>query len=114
MECGDGKGSADWGCRPFNYPIQLVMVPLVGAVAAGCTCVIKPSEMTPYSSAMVEHIVKEALDPDCFAVVNGGIEETTRLLDCKWDKILYTGSSAVGRIVSQAAAKHLTPVLLEL
>ncbi|KAA8906002.1 Aldehyde/histidinol dehydrogenase [Sphaerosporella brunnea] len=98
---------------PFNYPVQLVLVPLIGAISAGCTCVVKPSEMTPYSSAIIKRIVDQ-LDPECYAVVNGGVEETTKLLDLKWDKILYTGNGTVGRIVAKAASKHLTPVILEL
>ena len=101
-------------CSPFNYPFQLVLVPLIGAIAAGCPAVLKPSEMTPYSNAVIQRIVMDALDPDCYAVVTGAIPETTKLLELKWDKLMYTGNGTVARIVSAAAAKHLTPVILEL
>ncbi|KAI5805872.1 Aldehyde/histidinol dehydrogenase [Geopyxis carbonaria] len=97
----------------YNYPVQLTLGPAVGAIAAGCTVVMKPSEMTPHSAAIMRSIV-EQLDPECYTIVNGAIPETTKLLELKWDKIMYTGNSAVGRIVAAAAAKHLTPVLLEL
>ena len=86
----------------------------MGAIAAGCTALIKPSEMTPYSAAVVSRIVESVLDPDAYAVVNGGVDETTELLKFRWDKIMYTGNGTVGRIVATAAAKHLTPVILEL
>lgn len=99
--------------RPSNFPAQLVLHPLIGAIAGGNTAVVKPSELTPNTSAVVTRII-EALDPSAYAVVNGGIPETTQLLDLKWDKIVYTGSTRVGRIVAAAAAKNLTPVLLEL
>ncbi|KAF8244505.1 putative aldehyde dehydrogenase [Wilcoxina mikolae CBS 423.85] len=98
----------------FNYPFQLTLSPLVGAIAAGCTAIIKPSEMSPYSAAVMVRILEQALDPDSYAIVNGGVEETTELLKHKWDKIMYTGNGTVARIVSAAAAKHLTPVILEL
>jgi acyl-CoA reductase-like NAD-dependent aldehyde dehydrogenase len=86
---------------------------MVGAIAAGCTVVVKPSELTEHSAAVIERIMA-ALDPECYAVVNGGIPETTRLLELQWDKILYTGNGQVARIVYAAAAKNLTPVVLEL
>ncbi|CAZ86434.1 unnamed protein product [Tuber melanosporum] len=98
----------------FNYPAQLVLVPLIGAIAAGNTAVIKPSEQAPNSAAIITQIVESALDPEAYAVVNGGIPESTELLNQKFDKICYTGNAAVGRIIAAAAAKHLTPVLLEL
>lgn len=91
-----------------------MLVPLLGAIASGNTVVIKPSEMTPFSAAAVARIVESALDPEAYAVVNGGVEETTELLKLRWDKIMYTGNGAVGRIVAAAAAKNLTPVILEL
>lgn len=99
--------------RAFNYPIQLVLSPLVGAIAAGCTVVIKPSELCPASAAFLEKVVS-CLDNDAYATVLGGIPQTTALLDLKWDKIMYTGSTNVARIVTKAASKHLTPCLLEL
>ncbi|CUS10471.1 unnamed protein product [Tuber aestivum] len=98
----------------FNYPAQLALVPLIGAIAAGNTAVVKPSEQAPNSAAIIARILEGALDPEAYAVVNGGIPESTELLNQKFDKICYTGNAAVGRIVATAAAKHLTPVLLEL
>ncbi|KAL7271039.1 Hexadecenal dehydrogenase [Rhizina undulata] len=98
----------------FNYPVNLSIGPLIGAIAAGCTAVVKPSEMAPYTAAIITRIIEKYLDPTCYRVVNGGVPETTKLLDLKWDKILYTGSANVGRIIAAAAAKHLTPVILEL
>ncbi|PWW76619.1 ALDH-like protein [Tuber magnatum] len=98
----------------FNYPALVVLVPLIGAIAAGNTAVVKPSEQAPNSAAIITRIVEGALDPEAYAVVNGGIPESTELLNQKFDKICYTGNAAIGRIVATAAAKHLTPVLLEL
>lgn len=98
----------------FNYPFQLALGPLIGAIAAGNTAVVKPSEICVQSAAVLTKIVRESLDPDAFDVVNGAIPETTELLKQKWDKICYTGNGAVGRIVATAAAKNLTPTLLEL
>ncbi|KAG8744904.1 hypothetical protein FRC10_009274 [Ceratobasidium sp. 414] len=99
---------------PFNYPIWLALTPLIGAIAAGCTAVIKPSELTPATSGLLASLVARYLDPDVVAIVNGAIPETTRLLELPWDHIMYTGNGNVGRIVATAAAKHLTPVTLEL
>ncbi|XP_014671199.1 PREDICTED: fatty aldehyde dehydrogenase-like, partial [Priapulus caudatus] len=98
----------------WNYPIQLTLCPLIGAIAAGNCAIIKPSEVSPATAELVEKLIPSYLDPECFKVVNGGVPETTALLDEKFDYILYTGSPAVGKIVYQAAAKHLTPVTLEL
>jgi len=99
---------------PFNYPINLLLVPLIGAIAGGNAAVIKPSEQTPACSALLTKLLPQYLDTDLFAIVNGAKDETTKLLEIKFDHIFYTGSTAVGRIVSQAAAKHLCPVTLEL
>jgi aldehyde dehydrogenase (NAD+) len=88
--------------------------PLVAALAAGNCVVIKPSEMAPHAAAMIERLVVDYLDNDCIKVVQGAIPETTALLAERWDHIMYTGNGAVGRIVMAAAAKHLTPVTLEL
>ena len=99
---------------PWNYPVQLLLAPLAAALAAGNAVVCKPSEVSPASSAALARILPEYLDPDAVAVVEGGIPETTALLDQRWDHILYTGNGTVGRIVAAAAAKHLTPVTLEL
>ncbi|KAG8679851.1 hypothetical protein FRC08_016697, partial [Ceratobasidium sp. 394] len=99
---------------PFNYPVWLALTPLIGAIAAGCAAVIKPSELTPATSSLLASLVARYLDPDVVAVVNGAIPETTRLLELPWAHIMYTGNGNVGRIVATAAAKHLTPVTLEL
>ncbi|MEO1656272.1 MAG: aldehyde dehydrogenase family protein [Pseudomonadota bacterium] len=98
----------------WNYPIQEVFGPLIGAIAAGNCAVLKPSEGAPNASEVLRQIVEEFLDPDAFATVLGAVEETTALLEQRFDKIFFTGGSAIGRIVMTAAAKHLTPVTLEL
>jgi aldehyde dehydrogenase (NAD+) len=99
---------------PWNYPIQLLLAPLIGAIAAGNCALMKPSELTPHSSALVAELVPKYLDPDCFKVVEGGIPETTAVLEQRFDHVFFTGSTRVGKIVMMAAAKHLTPVTLEL
>ncbi|KAI9296609.1 aldehyde dehydrogenase 3A2 [Neoconidiobolus thromboides FSU 785] len=99
---------------PWNFPIVLTLAPLIGAIAAGNACVIKPSELAPNSAAIIKLILEEALDSDCYAVLSGAKEITTTILKFKWDFILYTGNSTVARIVMEAASKHLTPVALEL
>jgi aldehyde dehydrogenase (NAD+) len=98
----------------WNYPFQLIFAPLVGAIAAGNCALLKPSEIAPATSALVARLLPQYLDADCFAVVEGAVEETTALLRERFDHILYTGGAEVGRIVMTAAAKHLTPVTLEL
>jgi aldehyde dehydrogenase (NAD+) len=99
---------------PWNYPLSMVVAPLVGAVAAGNCAVMKPSEITTHTSAALAAILPRYLDKDAFAVVEGGVPETTELLEQKFDHILYTGNERVAQIVMTAAAKHLTPVTLEL
>ncbi|CAN5906517.1 aldehyde dehydrogenase family protein [soil metagenome] len=99
---------------PWNYPVQLLLGPLVGAVAAGNTVVLKPSELAPATSALVAELVPRYLDPDAVAVVEGGVAVTTDLLAEPWDHVLFTGSTRIGKVVMEAAAKHLTPVTLEL
>jgi aldehyde dehydrogenase (NAD+) len=99
---------------PWNYPVQLVLVPLIGALAAGNCAVIKPSEVAPATSALLAETLPRYVDPDCVRIVEGGVPETTALLAERFDYIFYTGNGTVGRIVMQAAAKHLTPVTLEL
>ncbi|KAL1730895.1 Aldehyde/histidinol dehydrogenase [Schizophyllum commune] len=99
---------------PFNYPVWLVVEPLIGALAAGCAVCLKPSESAAATSALWTELLPKYVDPDLVRVVNGAVPETTRLLELQWDHISYTGSGAVGRIVASAAAKHLTPVTLEL
>ncbi|MEU0148688.1 aldehyde dehydrogenase family protein [Streptomyces sp. NPDC006288] len=99
---------------PWNYPVQLLLAPVVGALAAGNTVVAKPSELAPATSAAVARLLPEYLDTDAVAVVEGAVPETTALLAERFDHIFYTGNGTVGRIVMAAAAKHLTPVTLEL
>ena len=99
---------------PWNYPVQLLLSPLVGALAAGNVAVLKPSELSPAVSALLVALVPRYLDPDAVAVVEGGVDVTTELLAEPWDHILFTGSTRVGKVVMEAAAKHLTPVTLEL
>ncbi|NXF54970.1 AL3B1 dehydrogenase, partial [Oceanites oceanicus] len=99
---------------PWNYPINLLVGPLIGAIAAGNCVVVKPSEITKNTERLVAEALPSYLDKDCFAVVTAGVQETTRLLENKFDYIFYTGISSVGRIIMTAAAKHLTPVTLEL
>jgi len=99
---------------PWNYPLQLLLTPMLGALAAGNAVVVKPSELAPASSAVVARLLPQYLDTDAVAVVEGGIPETTALLAERFDHIFYTGNGTVGRIVMRAAAEHLTPVALEL
>jgi aldehyde dehydrogenase (NAD+) len=99
---------------PWNYPVQLVLAPLVGAIAAGNTVAIKPSEVAAETSHALARLLPEYLDGDAYVVVEGGVPETTALLAERWDHIFYTGNGTVGRVVMAAAAQHLTPVTLEL
>lgn len=100
---------------PWNYPWNLNIIPLVGAIAAGNTCILKPSEVSPHSSAVLEKLFEiSGIDRECYKVIQGGVEETTLVLKQQFDKICYTGNGMVGKIVSRAAAEFLTPVLLEL
>jgi len=99
---------------PWNYPYQLSLGPVVAAMAAGCTVILKPSELTANSSGLVAKLINENFDRKYLAAVEGGIPQTTALLEQKFDVIFFTGSVPVGKIVYQAAAKHLTPVILEL
>ncbi|MCX7425814.1 MAG: aldehyde dehydrogenase family protein [Planctomycetia bacterium] len=98
----------------WNYPVQLTLGPLVAAVAAGNCAVLKPSELAPASAAEMAQRVGEYLDRDGVALIEGGVDRATELLAEPFDAIFYTGGTAVGRIVMQAAARHLTPVTLEL
>ena len=98
---------------PWNYPVQLVLSPLAGALAAGNTVVVKPSEVTAGVSALLAELLERYLG-DCVRVVEGGVLETTRLLEHRFDHVFYTGNGTVARIVMAAAAEHLTPVTLEL
>jgi beta-apo-4'-carotenal oxygenase len=98
----------------YNFPVQLSLGPFIGAIAAGCTAVLKPSEVSPATAMVLKKIVEESLDPNAYSVVNGGVTETSALLNEKWDKIFYTGSANVGTIIAKKAAETLTPVCLEL
>ena len=99
---------------PWNYPLQLALGPLIGAVGAGNCAIVKPSEVAPSTSACLARWLPEYVDSECIQVIEGGVPETTALLAERFDHIFYTGNGAVGRIVMSAAAKHLTPVTLEL
>ncbi|GAA5205984.1 aldehyde dehydrogenase family protein [Streptomyces thinghirensis] len=99
---------------PWNYPAQLLLAPVVGALAAGNAVVAKPSELAPATSAVLARLLPRYLDTEAVAVVEGGIPETTALLAERFDHVFYTGNGTVGRIVMRAAAEHLTPVTLEL
>ena len=99
---------------PWNYPVQLLLVPAAGAIAAGCGVVMKPSEVSAATSALLAELTPKYMDTNAIALVEGGVAETTTLLDQKWEHIFYTGNGTVGRIVMAAAAKNLTPVTLEL
>ncbi len=99
---------------PWNYPFQLLFSPLVSALAAGNTAVLKPSEHAPRTAEVVSRMIREAFDEDQVAVVTGEAEVAMDLLDQHFDKIFFTGGTNIGRAVMSAAAKHLTPVTLEL
>lgn len=77
----------------YNFPMQLTLGPLIGAIAAGCTAVIKPSEVSSASAMVIQKIIESSLDPSAYVVVQGGVQETTALLNEKWDKIFYTGNN---------------------
>lgn len=99
---------------PWNYPFQLLMAPLIGAIAAGNTVILKPSEVSSATSNLVANLINENFDSRLIRIIEGAIPETTELLDQKFDYIFYTGSGNVGKIVLEKAAKFLTPVTLEL
>ena len=99
---------------PWNYPVHLALAPMVGAIAAGNAVVLKPSEIAPHTSNALAHFLPEYLDPEAIAVVEGAVSETKALLVQRFDHIFYTGNGKVGRVVMEAASRHLTPVTLEL
>lgn len=99
---------------PFNYPINLTFCPLVGAIIGGNTAIIKPSENTPQTAKVIEDMITEAFPEEYIKVYQGAIEENTYLLSLPFDFIFFTGSPAVGKVVMAAAAKYLTPFVLEL
>jgi aldehyde dehydrogenase (NAD+) len=98
----------------WNYPVMLTLSPLIGAISGGNAAVIKPSEVAPATAGVIARWLPEYLDREAFSVVLGAVPETTALLECQWDHIFFTGGTTVARVVMGAAAKHLTPVVLEL
>ena len=99
---------------PWNYPFQLAISPMIGAIAAGNCVTLKPSELSTHTALVLDKLIKTIFSPEYISCILGGIAETTALLSEKWDYIFFTGSTAVGKIVMQAAAKNPTPVTLEL
>ncbi|HSP40484.1 MAG TPA: aldehyde dehydrogenase [Gillisia sp.] len=99
---------------PWNYPFQLLFNPLAGAISSGCCAVLKPSEFTPNTAAVMEKIIAETFPQNYISLIQGGKETGELLLKQRWDIIFFTGSTQVGKIVMKAAAEHLTPVILEL
>ena len=98
----------------WNYPYQLTLTPVIAAIAAGNTCIIKPSELPENTMKAMAQLINKNFKPEFLYVVEGGVEETTEILKLRFDKIFFTGSPRVGKIVYKAAAEHLTPVTLEL
>lgn len=107
-----------YGCvliiSAWNYPLLNTLTPLVDALAAGNTCIIKPSELAPHTAHLVAQLIKKCFSPQYCTVIQGGVLETTELLKHSFDLIHYTGSESVGKIIYEAASKHLTPTILEL
>lgn len=99
---------------PWNYPLQLIIAPLIGSIAAGNCTVIKPSELAPATSSVIKRIFEAHFHTNYIKVIEGGVEATQNLLQEKFDYIFYTGGTSVGRIIMEAAAKNLTPLTLEL
>ena len=99
---------------PWNYPFQLLIAPLIACISAGNTAILKPSEFAKATETITEKLIKETFDEKYIKLVKGGIEETTELLKLSFDKIFFTGSVPVGKIVMEAASKNLTPLTLEL
>lgn len=107
-----------WGScliiAPWNYPFQLAITPLIGAIACGNTVILKPSEYAPNTAKVLEKIISEVFESKQAIVIKGAVETAQNLLDLKWDYVFFTGSVPVGKIVSQSIAKHMTPHTLEL
>jgi aldehyde dehydrogenase (NAD+) len=99
---------------PWNYPIQLCLLPLIGAISSGCTAVVKPSAYAPAAGHAIAQVLRSIYAEEYIAVVEGGREQNTALLEERFDYIFFTGSPGVGRLVMESAAKHLTPITLEL
>lgn len=104
----------DQNTSAFNFPIQLSLGPMIGAIAAGNTVVLKPSEGAPQSAMIMAKIIASALDSDTCTTVQGGLTQSKALLEQKWDKIFFTGAPKTGSIIAQKAAETLTPIALEL
>ncbi|RIB15239.1 Aldehyde/histidinol dehydrogenase [Gigaspora rosea] len=98
----------------WNYPVNLLLMPFIGAIAAGCTAILKPSELSAHIASLISELFPKYLDQNAYRIVSGGVVETTALLKYRFDHIFYTGSGKVGKIIMSAAAEHLTPVTLEL
>jgi aldehyde dehydrogenase (NAD+) len=98
----------------WNYPVQLSLAPVIGAIAAGCTAVVKPSELSTHSSALIVRILRETFSPEYIAGVEGGVDTSRSLLELPWEHFFYTGGTTVGKIVAHAAAEHLARCTLEL
>lgn len=99
---------------PWNYPVKNLIGPLIGAICAGNTAIVKPSEVSPATSKVMSEMIAEKFSPEYLTCIEGGVAETTELLKQRFDYLLFTGGTEIGRIIYQAAAKHLTPVTLEL
>ncbi|KAL5479996.1 hypothetical protein EMCRGX_G023609 [Ephydatia muelleri] len=99
---------------PWNYPFSLVVLPLIGAIAAGNACIIKPSELSAATSNLFCELLPQYLDHDCYSVISGGVDVSQAVLKERFDYIFYTGSTPVGKLVMKQAAENLTPVTLEL
>lgn len=99
---------------PWNYPLQLAIAPLIGAISSGCTAILKPSELTPNVSKVIKSIIESAFPKEYITVIEGGVAETEELLAIRFDKIFFTGSVPVGKIVMKAASEYVTPLTLEL
>ncbi len=99
---------------PWNYPVQLLVAPMAASLAAGNAIIAKPSELTPETSRVLTQLLRANLDPEAVAVIEGGVDVSTALLEERFDHIFFTGSTAVGKVVARAAAEHLTPMVLEL
>ena len=99
---------------PWNYPVQLLLNPLVGAISAGCTAILKPSPYVPTVSSVIEKMIAETFDEEYVAVVQGNREVNAQLLSYRYDMIFFTGSPSLGKLVMKAASQYLTPLVLEL
>ncbi|CAH0044964.1 unnamed protein product [Clonostachys solani] len=98
----------------WNFPILMALLPVVPAIASGCCILIKPSELAIHSEALLRELIPKYFDPTAIRILTGGVSETTYILEKRWNQIFFTGSSKVGQFVAEAAAKHLTPTVLEL